>query len=71
MHATDGEPVGKSCPVDLAFVEDRPFWVKRSLLSPANVNRSVATAQPRPRFRRIGQVATRSVLSGGSDQGYG
>ena len=49
------KPIGKSRPVDLACAEDRPLWVKRSLLSPANVNPSVVTAQPQPRFRRIGQ----------------
>jgi hypothetical protein len=32
------KPVGKSRPVDLACAEDRPLRVKRSLLSPANVN---------------------------------
>jgi hypothetical protein len=47
--------VGKSRPVDLACAEDRPLGVKKSLLSSANANPSVATAQPRPRFRRIGQ----------------
>src|SRR6266540_1958970 len=55
MYATDGETSRQVPPVDLACAEDRPLWVKRSLLSPANVNPSVVMAQPRPRFRRIGQ----------------
>ena len=55
--------VGKSRPVDLACAEDRPLGVKKSLLSSANTNPSVATAQPRPRFRRIGQLWPQGACS--------
>ena len=64
--------VGKSRPVDLAFAEDRPPVGQKELALPGqrkskrgNGAAPAALPQDRP------VVATRSVLSRGSDQGYG
>ena len=64
--------VGKSRPADLAYAEDRPSGGQKELALPGkrkskrgNGAAPAALPQDRP------VVATRSVLSRGSDQGYG